>query len=358
MTRTIEQMVMSYAIKYNKLSELVRTQFNDSKYASSDKINIFIDVTKIARSVSKEMTDMHQADQFLLCASILNLCAHYKSFFNSGYGVSTNIFLMHSSSVFVYNKKHVKEYSYYGKPIRHVLVSLNLDMLSDICKFIPNVYYIETNMEASIAVCDISSLQEYRSIPSIFITKDAYNWQCPVITANQISIFVPVKYRGNDNSYIVNFDNIYERFCHYHNCKYNDLRLNPQLYSVLLAMTKVPERGLHQLMSITSAMKQIRSKIDQLLIPNSYIAPIPNKITDSDSLSGLFDGTNINEFEVRERLIAIDVYSQINAFRFMINVSSDMTYVGLVDMVDPAGIEAIDNKFFQVSKVDFGTLMA
>lgn len=358
MIRTIEQIVMSYAIRYTKLSEMIAIQFNNSQYAGSDKINIFIDVTKIIRSVNIEIMNGYKDDDnyYSLCASLLNLCAHYKNFFNSGYNVSTNIFLLYTSENFIYNTKHVKEYKYYGKFITHRdMTCFNLDILADVCKFLPNIYFISTGTECIIPMYDIL-VNKNDSTPSIFITKDPYNWQS--IMLNGVSIFVPVKYKGNDNSYIVDGNNIYEALCHVRNCKYNNYGLSPLLYPVLLAMTKVPERGLHQLKSINFSMKWLRSCIDKFIIPNSYIAPITGGIDmNNDTIMGMIDGSGINGFELRERLLAIDMQEQYNTYRYLRNVSTDMDYTGLVDMVDPAGIEYIDRKYFQKSKVDFGTLM-
>lgn len=361
MIRTVEQTIMSYAIKYAKLSELISDEFSNSEYSNSDKINIFIDITKICRSISQDNALGYTEDSFAICAGFLNLCAHYKSFFRTGYNVSTKIFLVYSDKTFYFNNKQIQDYMYYGSKVPDIkVVQDNLDLLSIITKYIPNVYFVRTPYE----ICSVMQMvltndivilshSPNMKVPNIFITKDPYNWQ--MINLKDFTILCPVKYKGEDRSYSINKNNIYRSYFHIRNCGEPKLQydLNSGLYGLLLALTRVPERNIHSLTSIPKGIKIICNAINKLYIPNGYFTPIPDGFNMT-----LFDdiakGSSISGYELRARLVAIDIVSQYKYFVFNPTKSySD----DLVDMYDPEGIEEIDNKYFQKSKVDFGTLM-
>lgn len=359
MKRTIEQSVMSYAIKYNRLSELVAEQFNNNKYGSSDKINIFIDITKMCRSISSSISEGFSEDLYSIAASLLNLCAHYKSFFLRGYNVSSNIFLIHSNKKFNYNKKFIQEYSYYGLDIEdNNIVSGNLELLSIICDYIPNVYFIETDEEICVTIKDILLENGLAGIPTVLLTKDPYNFQAVyAIDEDAVSVFVPVKYKGSDTSYLVNAINIYERYYHTRQCKYDHHvsdGISPCLYGLLLSLTKVPERNIKALMGTNKALTFIRNRIEKFIIPNCYISPVPDAMT-FDIFEGIMEGSVISGFEVRNRLFAIDVYNEYKTLKT--SGLNRIPNIPLLNLIDPVGIERISNKYFHGDMVDFGTLM-
>ena len=64
--RRIEQSVMSYAIRYQRLSELVGQSFQNSEYASSTTLNLYIDLTRIIRNCNEIISN----DPLALSASI------------------------------------------------------------------------------------------------------------------------------------------------------------------------------------------------------------------------------------------------------------------------------------------------
>lgn len=360
---SVEQLIMSYAIRYPVLSELVSTQFNNSEYASSEDIAIFIDLTKICRSIESHTTTLGRSDDvYSICAGVLNLCAHYKSFFLRGYNVTTKIFLMYSTKEFTLNRKFIQEYRYYGLDDesmdmtgRHIIEN-NLDMLYNICNFIPNIYLVRTDGEICITMKDIIYENGMKNIPAILISKDAYNWQSVyAVNDNAISVFVPVKYRGDDHSYIVNAENLYERYCKERQVKYKDMGINPRLYALLLALTKVPERNVKAMMSVSDGIRHISKCINMYVIPNAYISPATDAIT-FNIFDSIMQDTKFDGFELHNRLFAIDVYNQYKSLK--LSGVNGIPPTQLLDLVDPVGIERIDRKFFKRSMVDFGTLMA
>ena len=215
------------------------------------------------------------------------------------------------------------------------------------------MYFISTDHEIGIIIKDILKDGTITQYPSILITKDPYNWQSLYTAYNGLFVFSPIKYRGEDNSYVVNLGNIYERYCYTRQSSYkDDYGINPSLYGLLLSLTRVPERNIKSLMSISSAMKLIKRGIDSYIIPNQYISPTTDATT-YKLFSDLMEGTNFAGYEVNNRLYAIDLYSQYYSLSF----ASGGFNIQLYDMTDPKGIEMMDNKYFKKSKVDFGTLM-
>ena len=98
---SIESILYGNYIKYDKMSELVESNFKGS---TSTTVNIFIDIYSMFRNV--HMSDsLNSNNQLILSSSIINLCAHIRHFFRSRYKVESNIYIVHSDNIPEYNKK-------------------------------------------------------------------------------------------------------------------------------------------------------------------------------------------------------------------------------------------------------------
>ena len=106
---TIEQVVGGYNIRYDKLMELIPSYFAGS---SATEINLYIDITPMIKQCCCDCNVADSKDKdIILVSSIINMCAHYRQFFKSRLGVYAHIYIVLSSMVTPYNKKHVKKYN-------------------------------------------------------------------------------------------------------------------------------------------------------------------------------------------------------------------------------------------------------
>lgn len=351
--RTVDQIVMSHAIKYNTLSQLVNMRYANSKYSSCSEINIFIDITKICNNTTKEFstTDHYGEDPLGLSAAILNLCAHYRYFFKKGLLTDTNIYLLYSTKLFPYNKIHCQDYSYGYNSVDNEYVLKNLDMLDIICPYIENVQFIRTEHEISLMINNILDF-ENKDIPNILITKDIVNWQIVNrnYAGNDICVFNPKKYNGEDLSYDVTAENLIVRLIEKRNIKPQPYyqNLHGFLYPLILAMSRLPERNLKGLISIPDVIKKLTNAITNWYILNGYNDPL---VLDTQCIEKI-TGNDVTSFGISLRYKAIDMVSQYECFK---NISINK-YQGMVNLINPKGLQEIDNLCYK-GKVDFLSLL-
>ena len=173
---TVEQMVMSYAVKYNRLGGIIQELYGNNKYSSATELHLFINLTDIFKSVNSNMGCQKNASS--LSAAILNLCAHYRSFFRNGCSTEIKIFLIRSLEMYPNNTKFHPEY---GKQNASQIVYDNsvdeaCGLLEVICPYLNNIQIITTPHEFSVMVLDISNYYNL-DIPHLVLTKDVTAFQ-------------------------------------------------------------------------------------------------------------------------------------------------------------------------------------
>lgn len=343
---SIEQIVMSYAIKYNTLWNFIRAKFIGSKYAQCDRLNFFIDLDRIFYSINKEVM---AGDQFAISASILNLCAHYKSFFRRGYSTEIKIYLVSSTKQYPLNKIHLKDYSYRtGNVPDSNIVSVNKNLLTTIVPYLDNIEYVTTEHESALMIMDILKYHS-EDIPSIILTKDIFNWQLVNAEPEKVSILYPKKYNGDDCSFLVDYTNIIPSYMAIRKNQYDPNRnISPSLYPLLLALSRVPERNIKSFASLPKAIKIIQNGIDNFII-NGDIGF--NRIP--FTMEQLLSNTKLDPFVAKLRYEAINILSQYQALEF----THANRYEKGVTLTDQQGVEEISAKYYRNSPVDFPSLL-
>lgn len=343
--KTIEQEVMSYAIRYQRLSEMVKETFSNSKYANSTEINLYIDLTKMIR----EMEDIQFTDPMSISANILNLCAHYKSFFRKGYGVEAKIFLLYSRGKFEINRMYYKDYRFTDR-IFHDSTTLiqNRDIIEMVCKYLDNIIFMETSEEIGNVALDISLIESKDNIPNILITKDRYNY---IMTSFNFIIFRPKKHEGQDLSYVITQDNVIHQYQVDRKIKVVPQSLSPALLPFIMALTKVPERNIKSRMNVSTAINAITKAISLGRLNNSYI-------NDARYAAGEIrhcTTSNIDVYEVESIYRSVDLCQVYNGYQFSEHGSK--RYHGMINLKDPNGINEISRIYYQKTPVDFPSLL-
>ena len=143
-------------IKYTILNELVM-----EKLKGIQEVNCFISLDSILKSFYTIKPDivaesLSQAKPNALSSEIINVVAHYRHFFYSRYGISSNYFIYYSFDMAdyccernldykstYYNKRmgnsEVKEYRTINENIEH-----NIELIKIITEYLPNIYFIDT----------------------------------------------------------------------------------------------------------------------------------------------------------------------------------------------------------------------
>lgn len=347
---TAEQMVMSYAIKYNRLGGMIQELYGNNKYSSATQLHLFINLTDIFKSINSNPGCQKNASS--ISAAILNLCAHYRSFFRNGYSTEIKIFLIRSLEMYPNNTKFYPEY---GKQNASQIVYDNsvdeaCGLLEVICPYLHDIQIITTPHEFSVMTLDIMNYFNL-DIPHIALTKDITAFQL-VYPDSRFTVLRPLKSKGEDLSYYINMNNLISAFYSIRKIDSNPRIVEPMYYPLLLAMTKLPERNLRSLISIREAVKIIDSlilKIGPLSLSMNPFTAIPGTI-----LKEAFGKNTSKIFEISCRYNAINLYGQYEAYKF----NDVIPYNGIINLSDPNGVNEISNKYYKKYPVDFLTLIS
>lgn len=351
----IEQVVMSYAIRYQNLSKMVYTEYANSDFGKSEEINVFIDLTKILKTLStigNKDVNFIKGTGVTLSAAILNLCAHYKSFFSKGYNTNAHIHLIYSTKEFLINKSLYKDYSYGDVNLisNEKYIDDALYLLDLVCPYLYDVQLNKTSHEPALLMHDILTYHNKEQVPSIVISKDIVNWQL-INHRPGVSVFCPSKHNGEDTSYLVNASNLSSAYYSKRKVKSTLSQVPPNLYSLLLALSRVPERNMKSMLSIPFAIKFIYKGLELGAISKLGIILDP---ANSEAICNIInkEGFKVDPFVLHLRYNAIDLKSLCYSHSLVL----DGRYNGYPDLFDPESLEKISNTYYRSNPVDFPTL--
>lgn len=352
----LEQIVNSNYIQYDRLVSMVSNAFMNSK---SDNLNIFIDLYSVLKPLYKN--DQYKIENYSAVTScIINMVSHYRAFFRTRYRVETDIYLVWSSNTPYINKQFYmdynskNEYNFNVLKEKREMIDNCLKLVEILCPYLPNVYYINTSFESGVVIYDLMLRSEDKdpTIPHVVITKDKYLYQLPAIN-KQCVIFRPYKRNKVDYSYFINYDNILHTYLVERKVKDNLNKIvSPELFSVLLALTSLPERNIKSLININQAIKIINNIVEYGRILNGYNSDIDNLYNIIES--NLSTKNKINQNIFINRFKAIDIPFQHSVFY---NSSERFSLPEkLVDLYDPEGVKYINNKYFDGIPLDLNRL--
>lgn len=355
-TISVEQIIGSYAVKYVTLKDLINTNYAGSR---DESINIFIDLGRIYQTLSGIPLD--NVDPIVITSSVINLCAHYRAFFDNYYGVSTKIFLIISdmSNVVSINKQYVPSYkkSMYGNnEAVNNAINQSVKYLELLVPYIDDIGLYQSYWEFGVIMYDILSYEHTTArnqSPSLIISKDPYNLQLVSDPGSimRVDILRCKKDAGEDRSYIVNHTNVMKEICHVRNVamKGQELNLNPSLISLIYALSRVPERDIPTLHQLPSVLKAISKAISDGVLMNDRTVDI-EYVCDILSKRKLL---NVKDpMQVQMRFKAIDIECQCIAYYS----AEPRKYNGIENLYDPEGFKQISMKYFKDHPLDVNSL--
>lgn len=216
-TITEEQLVGSLygsCITYDRLYGLTKSIFGNCQ---DTKLDIYLDLYSIIKSVyNNTVVSMHDSgNNNAIVSTILNICAHYRHFYQSS-GVSTNIYIVFGSNDAFINTTArsfdiMFDYKRYNMPTdsTHMYINSQLTALSQLISYTPDIYFIRTIYEGAPSILATMNLVN-SSNHSIIITKNPYNFLIPTQprgNGKKVVVFRPKKYKGQDSSYYVDHTN-------------------------------------------------------------------------------------------------------------------------------------------------------
>lgn len=347
----IEQLLNSNYIKYNRLIDLTNEAFVGS---NASTINIYVDLYSIFKILysNKEYNILEYSN---ITSCIINLVSHYREFFRKYYKVESNFFIVYSKNCPYMNKQFIKdynknaEYEFNCNKLVDDMISNNIELLTILCPYLPNVYFIKSHFESAVVIYDLICRNELKSNdPHLVITKDKYNYQLIPIK-NNVTIFRPKKHKGEDLSYYINRNNLFNVFVSERKNKAEGLEtLMPELLSLLMALTSVKERYIFSLLNINTAIKYLKKSIANNNLLNGYNSDIQivyNALMNDNKVP-------FQMYELELRFKAIDIIFQHSVF---MNTAECKT-IQFADLYDPESVQAINNKYFKTNPLDLNRL--
>lgn len=348
MNDNILNAIYGYYVKYDKLTQLINANYAGS---NATTLNLFIDVNNILRKIQDYSlkSGVFTNNYLTIMAGLINMAAHYRNFFRTRYGCHTKIWLINATE----NKMsslHDKSYIY--PSVDYNICRIDNELMATTCTYIPDVMYSVCNTEFSAMVMYILSDEEYVPgapiPPSIAITKDEFVYQLATSMNYDIRVLRPSKYKGEDNSYIINSENALQIYA---GSSTNIMGLPSSILPVYMAMTRVPSRSIKSLYKAPTAIKILANAAMKNTAflkypwdPEHYFTQLaevskdimPNMANDIPLLKGRFKAIE-------------SVYFLPLAYKHLPKVTS---YIGMVNLYDPKGMQEINEKYFKDTPLD------
>ena len=360
MTRTagsvpIDYITTRYYVKYTRLSELMGQAFSNS---TANHINLYIDLYGIYRQLLSRSALTDMSDYTALTAGIVNMCAHYRSFFKK-FGVYTTIFLISSYNIPDSILKYIPTYNklfqekLLAKSLKEML-ELNIELLTILCPYLPNIYFIKTDFESAVIMDHIiqQEMQRGNQDPNIILSTDIYPIQLTDRFPNTVFLR-PMKHMGVDESIITvpkgfktfneTFWSVVTRSRSSKGSKANNIVLPASSFVALEALSSFPERSLPVILNITTAQNNI------YYVTQGRDVPL--------TLELLYQYNNIlvNRCPIDNVLPRYNALNeQYQYYLFQHSVESRMIHYE--NLNDPDAIQMINSKYFASNPLDLGRL--
>lgn len=350
----VEQLITGSFVKYSKLVPLIAQSYVNSP---ATEINLFIDLNSILKQMySVDSWTYKHRNQFEIAATVINMCGHYREFFR-GLSVTTNIYLIYGLNCPTINDTYVKGYnskfieSYIKKPSVTEIIDQNMKVLNLMCNYLPHIYFFDIGTNEVSAMVDylinMTKARE-RGIENLVISKDILMLQ--LIPEQDARILHPKKTKDGDESYILDNSNMwYHFFTDIRKSKIPNELISNVFIQNILSMTRVPERGLFNIMNITKAFHVIDTGVKTGFLD-------PTKFYTQSTMNTILQamGIGINPTELEMRFRAINTHYQST---FVLTLEKpEFKRLRMIDLEDAQSLKDIITNYFTDTPIDLDKL--
>lgn len=355
--QSIEDVLYSNYIKYDRLYALTNHAFYGS---NSNDLDIYLDMNSLTKVLFRT-TEVSIDNYSSVTSSMINLCAHLRSYYETRHRVNTRIYIVYTDNVPIHIISHYHNYNYANitamsiNPRMQDVIKSNLNLLSILCPYLNDIFFInDSNVETSVVIANLV-LQQQHKCPSLIISKDPFTYQL-VSFLPQTFLFRPKKskYNVSDESWDVTKSRLYELYIKelggkvYNLEKYN---FSTQLFSLFLTLAGVRFRHIPCNFHYDTALKIIKSSIDENRILDSY---------NSDALytlSNLKYPRIIEQERIQYMAMLFDIID-LNKQSIIYANSPQSTNItkGIINLYNPDEVKNINNKYFINNPLDLNRI--
>lgn len=344
----LEQVLYSNYIKYDRMSQMVESTFMGSTATS---VNIYIDIYSMIRNVYNN-ENLTKENYLIISSSLINLCAHMRYFFRNRYNVESIIYLVYSSNTPEYNKKLWFGYNDAHEKIMsnmnvRILIEYNLNVLETLVPYLPDIHFVRGEFEAGVLMYKIMTDGRFHQkddiIPNIILSTDPYLFQLVTQVPNTV-VFRPKKQRSEgrteDVSFVIARGTLLNFLFKIRKVEAPEYLsgLNDELYTLILALSRCPERSIISFFNLPTAIELISSGIFKYKILNGY--NISTEIVWNALYNSKFEKYSYDLFD--RRFKAIDIFSQIYAYN-----STNPAPFKFTNLIDPDNVRQINDTYFK-----------
>lgn len=349
-------LVYGYFAKYSSLKEMTLQAFAGS---TATAVNIYIDIADMVSKLYRPGMSIQKP--LSITATILNLCAHLRTYYRQFHDVETTFFLVYSDMsntyncnlVPNYNKKHMDKIE--ADKTHTDAVNIAMKMLESLCPYLPGIYFKRDIYEPCVVIYDLILLAESNgnTNPNIIITKEPLAYQL-VAMRNDTSIFVDdkkneiataVTHNAAIAVYLIHTGRI--GILNDKTIANKVLCINPQLLGTLITLTNLPSRSIGSIMSVNRAINTLYGLIDKGILMNSYEFNIEYLY------NSIFNGlTKVSLEMFTLRFKAIDLVAE-HLYYMHTPIAGK---IDMQDLNDPEGVQNINNTYFKDTPIDLNRL--
>ena len=353
-----EQLIMGSAIKYATLSNLIAMSFAGS---NCTEINLFIDMNSLLKKLYsvKEM-ELDNSDPYGLTAAIINLCGHYRVYFNS-IGVMTNIYIIYGLNCPKMNETYIKDYNarsmadYMRKRDTTEIVNNNIRILKLLCQYLPKIHFFDIGYNETSTMVDYILkniwLGKQINVENIILSKDVLMLQ--LIPSYNVRVLRPYKTpEQGDLSYIIDNNNLWQIYCANYRKTIMPKEIIPTgFFQNVLPMTRIPERNIYAMLNLGKCFTVIHSGIEVGFLQND------NRLYTQDVLNNILEAMDVpcNKPELIMRYRAVNPNYQSSYVLLMEN--PELKYLRLIEMNDPKSLNEICGKYFDNNPINLEALI-
>lgn len=361
---SIEQIIGMNFPKYNTLN-IANRVFSGSQ---ANNINIYLDAYQIIYSILS-VPNISLNPVTSVVSSIINLCAHLRSYYRTAFSVESKIFIVYADGSFPLNTNLYMNYNSAFKtkcrnnPKIIELVNSNVMLLKELCKYLPDIYFIQRSVEPAVTIYDLinSEATKGNTNPNIIVSKDPH--MClltsviPNIDTVIFKLYKPIVANASNQEFIhvttfINSILNYFNFTHTIsniNVINNLQEIDPMKLSLLVALTSSKNRNIKNLKNTNVAVAIVKDFIKSgvlgINLPydiEKVYNSLPNNVT-----------TIISKEAFINRWKALDVPFQHMIYKTLPESYDESWYVNLSDAT---AVKNINNRYFIHNPIDLNRL--
>lgn len=355
----LDMLVGTNYVKYDHLSKIVYSAYMGS---NANTLNVFIDLNSIIKPLfgSTDGACAYEVkDKLELSSHIINMCAHYRQFFNR-IQVDSRFFLVfglncpEANNILVsgYNNTFVSSFTK-KKEMREMVLN-NMKALEILCPYLPDIFYFDARdnevsafIEHIIKQMKFDDRKIYPLMENIVISKDVLTLQ--LVSSCNVKILRPKKSNGADMSFIIDHNTFWISFMSkIRNVKVPAINIPDNIYGNILAMSRVPERCMSSIKSLPQTYG-----IFEKMFSMGYITgeQLYTQSTINSILQMLQVSHNPTELEMRWKAISTDFQAS-----YIIGNNPIYKMIKMDNINDVKGLHSIANKEYANCPLDLERL--